>query len=69
MHAHADLEDALVQVANLAGGRPPQQLERLVLLEELARVELVDGLQQGGRRGFGTQAPKVSRLEPLEGES
>src|SRR5207244_5878713 len=46
VHAHADLQDAFVQMANLLRCGPPQQLEGLVLVEELARVELVDGFGQ-----------------------
>jgi len=65
VHAHADLQDAFVQVADLAGRRPPEQLERLVLLEELARVELVDGLQQSGRRGLRAQRGQIGGLQTL----
>ena len=65
MHAHADLQDAFVQVANLAGRGSPEQLERLMLLEELARVELVDGLQQSGRRGLRAQRGQIGGLQAL----
>jgi len=36
VHTYADLEDALVQVANLVRRGTPQQLQCLVLLEKLA---------------------------------
>ena len=65
MHAHTDLQDAFVQVADLAGRRPPEQLERLVLLEELARVELVDGLQQSGRRGLRAHRGQIDGFQAL----
>ena len=65
MHAHADLQDAFVQVANLAGRGSPEQLERLVLLEELARVELVDGLQQSGRRGLRAHRGQIDGFQAL----
>ena len=40
MEGDADLQDALIQVADVAPFGAPQQLERLVLLEVLAAVEL-----------------------------
>ena len=51
----ADLQDALVQIADVAPLGAPQQLERLVLLEELAAVELGDPFQQRRRRRFVTR--------------
>jgi hypothetical protein len=66
VHADPDLQDALVQVPNLALGRAPQQLESFVLLEELTSVELVDGLGEVGWCGFGTGGFQVSGLEPVE---
>ena len=65
MHAHADLQYALVEVPNLAGRGSPEQLERLVLLEELARVELVDGLQQCGRRGLRAHRGQIDGFQAL----
>lgn len=69
VHAYPDLEDALVQVANLTRRRPPQQLQRFVLLEELASVELVDGLHQPRRGRLGAQHIKIRTLQALQGES
>ena len=66
VHAHADLQDAFVQVTNLAGRRAPEKLERLVLLEELARVELADRLQQRGRRRLRTHRGQIRGLETLQ---
>jgi hypothetical protein len=66
VHANPDLQDSLVQVPNLALGRPPQQLQRLVLLEKLTRVELVNGLREVGWCGFGAGGIQVSGLEPVE---
>ena len=42
----ANLQDALIEAANLALLAPPQQLQCLVLLEVLAAVELGDPLPQ-----------------------
>ena len=51
MECDANLQDALVQIADVAGFGAPQQFERLVLLEELAAIELGDALEQErGRR-------------------
>ena len=52
MERDADLQDAVVQAAIRRAGRAPQQLERLVLLEELATVELLDALNELPRRRF-----------------
>jgi hypothetical protein len=46
----ADLEDAVVQATDRRVGGAPERLERLVLLEELARVELLDRARQLVRR-------------------
>jgi hypothetical protein len=48
----ADLQDALVQVPDVPPFRSPQQLQRLVLLEELAAIELRDTCEQLRRRRF-----------------
>ena len=48
----ADLQDALVEVADVASLRPPEQFQRLVLLEELAAIELRDALDELRRRRF-----------------
>jgi hypothetical protein len=50
MEADPDLEDALVQVADRVRLGDPDALQGLVLLEELPSVELLDALQEGGRR-------------------
>jgi hypothetical protein len=54
LDADADLQDALVEVANRVALREPLELEGLVLLEELAAVELLDAAAEGatgvGRR-------------------
>jgi hypothetical protein len=50
METDADLEDAVVELAVGRPCGPPQELERLVLLEELAAVELRDALGQLRRR-------------------
>ncbi len=50
MEADADLQDAVVQAAVGSAGGTPEQLEGLVLLEELARVELLDPVTELGRR-------------------
>lgn len=67
VHAHADLEDALVEIAKLAWGRSPQQLQRFVLLEELARVELVDRLQQLRWGRFRAPEVEIGALEAFQG--
>jgi hypothetical protein len=51
--ADADLEDAVIQMTDRRGCVPPQELERFVLLKELARVELLDSLQQRQRWRIG----------------
>jgi hypothetical protein len=66
MHADADLQNAFVQVADLTRRRAPQQLERLVLLEELARVELVDRLVELGGRWFGACSGEIGGLQTFE---
>src|SRR6266850_778410 len=55
----ADLQDALVEMADVAALGAPQQLERLVLLEELASIELRDGVEQQRRRRFVTAHGRV----------
>ena len=46
MEADADLQDPVIQRAHRCARVAPQQLEGLVLLEELAGVELLDAAQQ-----------------------
>ena len=46
----ADLEDAVIEMTDRRGCVPPQELERFVLLEELAAIELLDAFKQR-RRG------------------
>ena len=49
---HSDLKDALIQTPHVAPLGTPQQLERLVLLEVFAAVELLDAFQQKRRRSL-----------------
>jgi hypothetical protein len=46
VQADPDLENAVIEAAHRRGRVAPEQLERLVLLEELACVELLDAVQQ-----------------------
>jgi hypothetical protein len=50
IEADADLQDALVEITNRIRFADPDYLQRLVLLEELASIELLDALQEFGRR-------------------
>jgi hypothetical protein len=50
VHPDAHLEDPVVEVAHRRLGGAPQRLERLVLLEELAGVELFYPVDQLRRR-------------------
>jgi len=50
MEADPDLKDAVIEVADRCGCVPPQQLERLVLLEKLPCVELLDPVKERRRR-------------------
>jgi len=52
VEADADLQDPVIQVAHGRCGVAPQQLESLVLLEELARVELLDAAEERFGRRF-----------------
>ena len=63
MEADADLEDPVVQGPDRSAGVPPQDLEGLVLLEELAGVELLDAADQ--RVGGGVGAPRAWVLVDL----
>ena len=55
MERDADLQDALVEIADVAALGAPEQLQRLVLLEELAAIELRDPFEQLRRRRFGAR--------------
>jgi hypothetical protein len=46
METDADLEDPVIEATDRRTGVPPEELEGLVLLEELAGVELLNALQQ-----------------------
>ena len=46
MERHADLQDALIEKPDVAALGSPEELEGLVLLEELAGVELLDTVQK-----------------------
>src|SRR3989441_10665556 len=48
----ADLQDALVEIADVATLGAPEQLEGLVLLEEFAAIELLDAFEELRRRGL-----------------
>jgi hypothetical protein len=51
VEADADLEDSVIETADRRARVAPQDLERLVLLEEFAGVELLDAVEQrSGRR-------------------
>ena len=66
VHANADLQDALIQVADHVRRGPPQQLEGLVLIEELARVELVDGFGELWRSRRAACLGQVRRLQAFD---
>src|SRR5258708_6046592 len=51
VEADADLEDAVIEGADRRTGVAPEKLEGLVLLEELAGVELLDAADELGRWG------------------
>jgi len=67
MEGDADLQDALVEVADVAALCPPEQLQGLVLLEELTAIELRDALEEQRRRRFvarhlyGSRSPAPAR--------
>jgi len=52
MERDPDLQDALVEIPDVAGFGPPQEFERLVLLEKVAAIELRDAFEKEGRRRF-----------------
>ena len=54
VEADPDLQDPVIQMTNWRGRVPPQELERLVLLEELAGVELLYPPEKRLRWGVGT---------------
>src|SRR5437899_12014271 len=56
MERDADLQDALVQAAHVTRLGAPQQFERLVLLEIVAAVELLDPFEQRHRRGLAARS-------------
>jgi hypothetical protein len=56
----ADLKDAVVQAPDRCGRVAPQQLERLMLFEELAGVELLDASKES--LGWRVRAACASRL-------
>ena len=60
MEADADLQDAVVQTPYRSAGIPPERLEGLVLLEELATVELFDAADQ--RPGWRVAAARARVL-------
>jgi hypothetical protein len=50
MEADADLQDAVVEAADRRARIAPQELERLVLVEDLPLVELLDPPGEPWRR-------------------
>ena len=54
---HADLEDAVIERAIGRAGVAPEQLKGLVLLEELAAVELFDAFAELRRRRLVATGP------------
>jgi hypothetical protein len=46
VEADTHLEDAVIEAAHRSGRVAPEELERLVLLEELAGVELLDTAEE-----------------------
>ena len=54
VEADADLQDPVIQAAHRCGGVAPEQLEGLVLLEELAGVELLEAAEKRFWWGVGT---------------
>jgi len=60
MKPDANLEDAVIEMAHRRGGVPPQQLERLVLLEKLSGIELLDPPEK--RRRWRIEAASSRRL-------
>ena len=61
LEADADLQDALVQVADRVALRQPFQLQGLVLLEELAAVELLDAERAGAPAADRRSARRAAR--------
>ena len=57
MEADADLQDAVIQISIRGARLTPEELEGLVLLEELAAVELGDAAEQ--RRRWRVVAPRA----------
>lgn len=60
MEADADLQDAVVEIADRRPRGAPEELEGLVLLEELAGVELLDAVDE--LRWWGCVAPRARIL-------
>src|SRR5688572_3142122 len=57
VEADTDLKDPVIKVAHRCAGVAPEKLERLVLIEELAGVELLDAADQLGRRRLVASRP------------
>ena len=66
VHAHPDLQDAFVQVADLARRGTPEKLEGFVLFKELTRVELVYRFAKLRRSRLRAGHDQVSRAKPLK---
>src|SRR5205814_485547 len=52
MESHADLQDAVIEPADRRTRVAPEELQRFVLLEELAGIELLDAAQELWWRGI-----------------
>jgi hypothetical protein len=52
MEGDANLQDALIEIPDVAPFVAPQELERFVLLEKLAAIELGDAFDERGRGWF-----------------
>jgi hypothetical protein len=61
LEADADLQDALVEVADRVALLEPLELEGFVLLEELTAVELLDAAAEPRRRGVARSARSAAR--------
>jgi hypothetical protein len=64
--SHTDLQDTLVQHTNGAWFVIPDALKRLVTLEILAVIELLDSMQQPRRRSIGAAGRNSTRGGAIE---
>src|SRR3954462_10031294 len=66
VEADADVEDALVEEADQLWLGAPHVFQRLVLIEELARIELVNRLEQQLRRRLVTVAARLAASQSFQ---